>query len=173
MNNRAESQARMLCESIAAMVATLDVDYDRFSALIDMRAEWFEENPGSFIEPHDPRNTGRWAMANPDEADELAELAELAMGCVSVEDAQERIQEDALSVEVRTSWHTPGETTESGEFRILLCTGGPHVELVGDLDRGEPVRVRVLYKDWGTSGEFYDFDHDAVLAYCREFYFGE
>lgn len=25
---------------------------------------------------------------------------------------------------------------------------------------------------WGTSGELIDFDHDAVLQYCQQFYFG-
>lgn len=111
----------------------------------------------------------------PDESDnaELAELESAAGECESEDDARERIQEDALSVEVRSDWCNPGETMEAAEFRIVLCTCGPHVELIGDLNRGEPTLVRVLYRDWGDSGELFDFDHDKVLRYCGQFYFGD
>lgn len=112
-------------------------------------------------------------LADRDEAKELAELEETAGECTSEDEARQRIHEDALSVEVRSDWRSPGEEMTAGEFRILLCTGGPHVELIGDLDQGEPSRVRVLYRDWGTSGEIFDFDHDAVLTYCKQHYFGE
>lgn len=113
-------------------------------------------------------------LACTEEQEELDALSAAAGNCESEEDAQERIQQDPLSVEVRSDWVTPGEDMTAGEFRIVLCTGGPHVELVGDLDDyKEPSRVRVLYKDWGESGELFDFDRDTVLTYCRQFYFGE
>ena len=96
--------------------------------------------------------------------------------------ARERIQEDALSVQVRYGWFTPGHTAEmlkSGpeEFEILLCTGGPACRIIGKLSQyNEPESASIEHQDWGTpwtrlpmSGE----DEDIVLTYCRQFYFGE
>lgn len=51
------------------------------------------------------------------------------------DEARQRIQEDPLSVEVRKDWYTPGDEPEKpSEFCILLCTGGPAVRLLGDLN---------------------------------------
>ena len=159
----ARDQAIAQCASVAEMVAALECDYGRLEEL--------REERDSFT---GPGNVAGWMAENHDEAAELADL-ELAAGeCSSEEEARERILEDALSVEVRSDWHSLGETLEPAEFRIGLCTGGPHVEFVGDLGRhGEPESVRCLYRDWGTSDELFDFNHDAALTYCRQFYFGE
>lgn len=168
----AKEQARAQVESIAAMVAALQCDYDRLEELRDMRADWiYEYCEATVAETTAAQKT--WAQENPDEAAELAELEAAAGDCTSEDEAREVIEQDPLSVEIRSEWCAPGETLEPAEFRILLCTGGPHVEIVGDLDRGEPSRPRILYKDWGTAGEFFDFDHDAVLSYCSVFYFGD
>lgn len=168
----AKEQARAQVESITAMVAALECDYERLEYLRDMRAEWvYEYCAATGAETTAAQKT--WAAEFTDEAAELAELESAAGDCTSEEEARSRIEEDPLSVEIRSGWGDPGETSEPAEFRILLCTGGPHVEIVGDLDRGEPSRPRILYKDWGTSGELFDFDHDAVLTYCRVFYFGD
>lgn len=115
------------------------------------------------------------ALADADESEELAELEDAAGDCEDEEDARERIQEDPLSVEVRSGWASTKEDFEPEEFLILLCTGGPHVELRGDLDRGAPSRVRVIYKDWGTSGEYFPDaeERTALETYCSQFYFGE
>ncbi len=53
------------------------------------------------------------------------------------EEAEQNIQEDALSVEVRADWHNPGDTEQSKptEYKILLCTGGPAVQIRGELNR--------------------------------------
>lgn len=161
--DRAESQARAQVASIVAMVAALNVDYDRLEELRESR-----RHP-------DIGTSEDWAQDNPEDAAELAELEDAAGNCESEDDARERILEDALSIEVRGDWHTPGERIEEPtEFRIVLCTGGPHVELLGDLNEHcEPSRVRVLYRDWGASGELFDFDRDAVLTYCQQYYFGQ
>jgi hypothetical protein len=150
----AHSQALAQVESIKEMVAALEVDYDRLEELRE-----FKESEG---------------LMNPEAMEELAELEAAAGDCESQEDAQQRISEDPLSVQVRSDWANPGETMEAAEFQIVLCTGGPHVEIVGELDQyGEPDRVRILYRDWGTSGELYDFDRRAVLAYCRQFHYAD
>lgn len=48
--------------------------------------------------------------------------------------AREAIAQDALSVEIRSDWHTPGSEGEAGQYMILLCTGGPACRIVGDLN---------------------------------------
>lgn len=121
--------------------------------------------------PGDGSDYGFWMSE--EEAAELAELEEVAGECTSEEEAREAIEGDPLSVEVRSDWESSASEFTASEFRIVLCTGGPHVEIVGDLDLGAPSRVRVLYRDWGTSGELFDFDRDAVIEYCQQFYFGE
>ena len=179
-NNNARSQALAQVESITEMVAALECDYDRLEELRDdlerVKADEDDANRDygtSSTEATDARkDVDEWKADN---ADELAALESEAGDCTDREEAEQRIQEDALSVEVRAGWASPGELSTIGdEFRIVLCTGGPHVEIVGDLDEhSQPDRVRILYRDWGTSGELLDFDHEVVLAYCRQFYFGE
>lgn len=94
--------------------------------------------------------------------------------------ARERIQEDALSVQVRSGWFTPGHEAEKlkpAEFEILLCTGGPACRIIGDLDDyGQPDSCRLQHQDWGTpwTEHFLNSEQrDYVLTYCRVFYFGE
>ena len=155
----------------------------------DDAAWWTEEAPGHVealfdalndcapaglyfgAHPGDGSDYGFWMSE--EDMSELAELESAAGENTSEEQAREAIESDPLSVELRSGWASMKEDFEPEEFRIVLCTGGPHVEIVGDLDRGTPSRVRVLYRDWGTSGELFDFDRAAVLEYCRQFYFGE
>lgn len=146
----ARQQAIAQVASIAEMVAATRVDYDRLEEL------------------RDKRDAGE--LADKGDAEELADLEESAGDCESEDDAWQRIDDDPLSVEYRSDWTLNPEDFEPAEFRILLCTGGPHVEIIGDIDmHGEPERPRIIYKDWGTSGELFDFDRDAVSAYCARF----
>lgn len=92
--------------------------------------------------------------------------------------ARARITEDALSVEVRTDWHAPGaEDSKPTEYTILLCTGGPACRVIGNLSEyQEPESARIEYQDWFTPWIDYPLDskeEEKVLAYCRQFYFGE
>lgn len=94
------------------------------------------------------------------------------------DEARQRIEEDALSVEVRSGWYTPGDTPEPEEFAILLRTGGPAVRIRGKLGaHGEPERAWIEYQDWFTpwrelvtreAGAM-----DDLLTYAGVFYFGE
>ena len=89
--------------------------------------------------------------------------------------ATEALDEDPLSVEVRSGWTTPGAELKPGEYCILLCTGGPAYRIIGDLDRDEPTRARLQYQDWGTPWTELictSADYDALLAYAQHFYFG-
>lgn len=161
--NRALEQANTQMASVRAMVAALELDYDRLDELKDEQAAF--DTPAEY------------AAEYPEDAGELAELAELAGDCESEDDARQRITEDALSVEVRTGWTTPGDDAELDEFRILLCTGGPAVQIRGELDEhGEPCRAWLEYQDWWTGwrvAETETSDMDALLSYARCFYFGQ
>ncbi|MBA7580530.1 hypothetical protein ES708_22422 [subsurface metagenome] len=93
------------------------------------------------------------------------------------EKAREAIQEDPLSVEVRSGWHEPGGDNPAEEYTILLCTGGPAVRIHGTLDRDEPESARIEYQDWFTPWEGYhetsSEEDEALLTYARQFYFAE
>jgi hypothetical protein len=95
------------------------------------------------------------------------------------EAAQTNIHEDPLEVQVRGDWHAVGETNcEATQFRILLCTGGPAVRIIGDLNEyNEPESAHVQYQDWFTRWQtlehLTDAENELLIEYCREFYFGE
>lgn len=91
--------------------------------------------------------------------------------------AQEAIQNDPLSIEVRSGWQEIGSVLSASEFRILLCTGGPSVAIIGDLDScNMPYNPRIIYQDWGTEWQelpLSDEYRDDLQYYCNQFYFGE
>ena len=94
----------------------------------------------------------------------------------SREEVEQAIQEEPLSVEVRSGWASSFHSFEVDEFRIVLCTGGPHVEIRGDIGlHGEPQDVKVFYADWDERGEYVlsDEEREAVTEFCQQFYFGE
>ena len=178
MSDNARDQAILQVESVVSMVRALQADYDRLDELREERDDWVKSlmDACGILEPSDDSRVvalRRWAQEFPEDAEELAELEDAAGDCSDDEEARERIQNDPLSIEVRSDWCNYWEEMTPSEARIVLCTGGPHVEILCDLDRGQPSRPRVIYKDWGTSGELFDFDHDAVTTYLEQLYFGE
>jgi hypothetical protein len=96
------------------------------------------------------------------------------------DEAREAIEQDPLSVEVRSGWYTPGGDSDPEEFRILLTTGGPAVQIRGELDQyKQPTRAYLQCQDWFTpwtdvfgEGER-RVDSDVLLEYAQTFYFGE
>lgn len=92
---------------------------------------------------------------------QLASIAEMLERLQSGEEkmrenASEEIQENPLSVEVRSGWCAPGTTLEPAEYRILLCFGGPAVQITGEFDvHNRPASVRLEYQDWFTPWEEY------------------
>lgn len=177
IDNRAENQAKCQCESILAMTRALN----RETAAQDYANEQTREKcvellTGASIECYDDETTEelREALAvNID--DQTIEPDDFTF---EEEEAREAIQGDALSVQVRSGWYTPGsEDTAPEEFEILLCTGGPACRIVGDLDgNAQPSRPRIQYQDWGTPWTEYfptSEERDALETYCQQFYFGE
>lgn len=103
---------------IAEMVAALNVDYDRLEELMDRED------------------------LSDDERGELMMLKIVAGECKSRDDALERIQQNALCVEVRSGWTPVGDMLTAEEFAILITTGAPAVRIRGELnEHNEPRRA--------------------------------
>lgn len=159
----------------------MKADRERLEELRDERDNYeIDEDENAAPDgPGHANNASAWAAENPDDAEELAELEKAVTieGRETDEDGiRERIQESPLSVEVRSGWHAPGaEDDGPEEFCILLSTGGPALRIIGDLDQHcQPTRARLQYQDWFTPWtEKVDVDHDALLKWCSEFYFGD
>ena len=82
-------------ESIRDMVAALECDYDRLEELCTERDEHNVRHKAGY------EQTTWEEQAIPDYVEELRELESAAGDCGSREDAEQRITEDPLSVEVR------------------------------------------------------------------------
>ena len=185
----AEQQAEAQYESIIKMLDALDVDYDRLEELKDERADLVEAVTDASEEYKEAQETRsgdvdawhtleetRKALVEWDEerAEELEELITAAGDCTDEDDARQRIQEDPLEVQVRSDWASPGEELTPGEFMILLCTGGPAVRIVGELDQyGEPCRAWLEYQDWGTPWtQYFRADSKTLTRYASQFFGG-
>jgi hypothetical protein len=152
-------------DSIVEMVAALDCDYDRLEELQEER------------NAHDLDRNGldEWVGSNPIAAEELAELEAAAGDCESREDAEQRIHEDPLSIELTGTWSVD-EEPKANKAYILLGTGGPATRIVCELDvTMEPHRAYIQAQDWGTPWTdcLGVIDQDTLLTYCQQFYFGE
>lgn len=201
---RAESQAKAQLESIREMVAALNLDWDRLAELREERenlqtalqdaCEAYDDadmeqsaarrdnedfDPGALDEACEALEQAEEDLYQfgRDEGEELAEMEALADEFDDRDDAERRIQEDPLSIEVRSCWYTPGdEDRDPCEFKILLCTGGPAVQIRGELGmHNEPTRAWLEYQDWFTPWQilYTDSDDTAVLAmYAAQFYYG-
>ena len=96
-----------------------------------------------------------------------------------VDEAQEAIRDDALSVDVRTDWHCVGavEAAKPTHYKILLCWGGPAVQIVGTLDDfNQPDSARLQYQDWFTEWTDYPLtqeEEETLLKYAQQFYFDQ
>lgn len=106
----------------------------------------------------------------------------------TIDIVEEDIRANALSVEFRTGWYTFEQDSDRkpSEYRILLTTGGPALQLTGSLSEyGEPETAELEHQDWGTpwtrsfpyihtkDGVEWDAYQETLLAFARCFYFGE
>jgi hypothetical protein len=187
VTDTAEDQARAQFESIAAMVARLE-HAQECSTPDDcpLTAQDIADGLGEY--------RGTAPVYGDDGAHALIYEWNLKPGdredYHDADEAEQRIHEDPLSVQVREGWHSPGENLPPAEFEILLCTGGPAVRMRGTLldPDSQPDKPRLEYQDWGTPWTEYrpHFDPDpetisdrlnayreTLLGYARQFYFGE
>jgi hypothetical protein len=163
-------------ESIVDMVSALECDYGRLEEL-KSETETLEDALRTLDAAEDYDGDTRDSVQNDllDLREELAELQVAGGECSDQDEARERIQEDPLSVEVRSGWVSIGTEMEAEEFVILIGTGGPATRIRGELDQyKQPSRAWLEVQDWGTPWtRYFDADQETLLTYCREFYFGE
>jgi hypothetical protein len=119
------------------------------------------------------------ALAHTEEVEETSTCsADCPDGTVhDPEAARQAILDDPLSVEVRGDWHVPGAVDACApyEYKILLCWGGPAVQIVGMLDdANQPYSARLQYRDWFTEWTNYpltDAEEETLLKYAQQFSF--
>jgi hypothetical protein len=189
--DHAKDQAAAQYSSIVEMVQALNCDFDRLDELKDEK----ESLEYAINEAHDDLAASQKqgletelhieAVTNANDAmdefrndgreSELNALMSEAVGNQDRDAALDAIQEDPLSVEVRSGWGSVGDGMQAEEFNILLCTGGPAVRIRGEIGQhSQPTRAWMEYQDWGTGWvQFYDAEQSVLLAYCSEFYFGD
>ena len=143
-------QAKAQYETIESLLAAYNCDYGRLNELQEMQTEYTADT---------------WAKECPDEAQELEKLRTEAGEFDNQDEALKAIHNNALSVEYRSGWESDRSDMTPAEVRVVLCTGGPHVEIVADISQGGVSRPRILYRGWGVAGELYDFNTDVVQAY--------
>jgi hypothetical protein len=150
--------------AITELVDALNCDYSRLEELREERDAAEEEGQHALLE---------WAKKN---EEELKALESAAGACKDREEAEQRIQEDALSLEFRSAWCSSREELASSpeEFKLLLTTGGPAVRIIGTINNEEPESATLQVQDWFLPWTDYrDADENVLLEYCRCFYFGE
>lgn len=138
-------------------------------------------------EPDKLESARRQGQAQFDSVKEMVEELRKHDSCsTDWDNAESAIHDDALSVQVRSGWYTPGDTRTKddtpAEYEILLCTGGPACRIIGELDNyGEPKTAELQVQDWFTPWTAIrpqvapdNFDSEPILLeYARCFYFGE
>jgi hypothetical protein len=82
-----------------------------------------------------------------------------------LDEAFERIQEDALSV--RYFGERVDGVWSIDKVEILVTTGGPAVRVMCDIDDNEPVNCWLEVQDWGKPWSQYYCDRDVLLQYCE------
>lgn len=184
----ARSQARAQYYSIVEMVGKLRAADD--DGTYETMAEELAKGAGFTVLMDNDTGGYFWAKINNDRDDQVQDTDgmpdqnedEAWLACCDdndlrpdADEARQEIEEDALSVEVRSSWQTVGETLDAAEFRILLCTGGPAVQIRGELnEHHEPSRAWLECQDWFTPWtQVFDVSQNVILAYAACFYFGE
>lgn len=155
-DNRAKDQAAAQFETLAAMVERLEHARECDGDECSLMPRQIAEGLNMFFDGKPVTESEREEYHDEDKASEA-------------------IQEDPLSVEVRSGWSSSSEDMQAEDYRILLCTGGPAVQIVGELDQhGQPSTATLQYQDWFTAWEDYrEADESILLSYAQNFYFGE
>ena len=111
---------------------------------------------------------------------QLASIKEMLQAVENATDdereaAEQAIYDDPLAVDVRSGWvNVWAAEFEPVEYRVLLCTGGPAVQLEGELDdRNQPYNVQLQHQDWFEPWQTVPLtaeDTETLLAYVRHFF---
>lgn len=178
--SHSEQQAKAQYESISAMLGALGVDYDSLDELRERVENLTEDvkDKQDEIEHYGDIPSLRikleYLQAELSEAKAaLAELEAQTNGCDSYDEAEQAICDDPLEIQVRSGWCDPYcPEMQAEEFYILLCTGGPAVRIMGELDEnGTPSRAWMEHQDWGTPWtQYHGADQATLVAYSQRFF---
>jgi len=90
---------------------------------------------------------------------------------------EEILEGGALSAEIRSDWMPVGGDPMGWTYRLLLCWGGPSVQLTGELDEHfQPISAVVQYQDWFTGWAdlpMEEEEQEAAVEWASLFYWGE
>lgn len=164
-------------EYVDDQVTAGEITEEEADELTDQIKEWKADRSGEF-----GQYLGNyfWFVSRTADAlteDERAELRQLeddADGCVSLDHARQMIEEDALSIEVRSGWVDFGQWQDSTpeQFQIAITLGGPTIYLRGELDADNmPDRAWLEVSDGGGLRSWHRGDMDVLLEYARVFPF--
>ena len=176
--NYAHDLAVSAAEDICRLVAATEVDYDQLGELdgeIEAAQSRLDELTGEIESAEgylpddrmvDLKDDARAVQQELDALDaQRVALMDASNGCTSLEEARAALHSSPLSIEFRSGWGADPEALEAQQVRVVLCTGGPHVEIVADYSPDGTSHPRILYSSWGASGELFDFDPEVVTAY--------
>ena len=69
------------------------------------------------------------------------------------------------------------EAAKPTHYKILLCWGGPAVQIVGTLDQyNQPDNAQLQHQDWFTEWTNYPLTHDdqqTLITYVQQFSFDQ
>lgn len=128
-------------------------------------------------------------MSSTREAQSLQEIGAGAMGALRelvgalrdavadgdqdrIDEAQQAIYDDPLSIEYRSGWTMQGDKMEAQEYCMLLATGGPAVRIVGEVEHEEAKTATLQVQDWGTPWtdvKLSEDDQDILMEYVGQF----
>lgn len=108
--------------------------------------------------------------------DEIQRLSDLLDADPDNDDLQDELRDLALTQEVRSTWTSMDQDLEPDEYRLLLCTGGPAVQVVGQLDSaGDPCTATLQHQDWGTPWADVNLtrpETELLVWFAQTFYWG-
>lgn len=175
--NRSEDQARAQLATLIEMVRALELE----TAAEDHVETLTREQHVALLNEYHQGEVDYSALDDETIAEELAELIteeEIRPPDFEWDEdaARQAIDDDPLSVEIRSGWQSPGQELEPDEYCLLLCTGGPAVRIIGGLDQHcQPMDATIQHQDWFTGWTALDTtgdESDYLLQYANHFYYG-
>lgn len=170
---RLQEVFRCAMDSIAEMVQALDRDASAESYADNLTREQcvclLTDEAG--IECYDSESLDELQEAVAENIkDETIEPSDFEF---DADEARQRIDEDPLSLQIRSGWCSLGDEMEPEEYELLLVTGGPAVRIIGTLDRGEAATAVLQVQDWFTPWTEFattSDERDTLMAYANCFY---
>lgn len=101
------------------------------------------------------------------------DLQDIDPDVIPVQTIDERIQDMAHAVHVKTEWHTPTlDRSHPDQYRIVL-SADPAVHLIGELYRGDPITAALMYRSDDSVGwSELRADIDLLLRFASRFWLG-